>query len=94
MDRRRFMKMAGMVVVGMSLNGIAGYHPKFFVHGTEWTPTTPFPTKFYGDRVAAWDDGKVRACFLKEADGSYHLDQWDDKPDVEIQDGKLVYKRK
>ncbi len=91
MNRRIFMKMCGMVVVGMSVNGIAEYRPRFFVHGKEWSPTTPFPTAWYGDELAAWDDGKVRACFLKQSDGAFHFDQWDNKPDVTIRDGRLVY---
>lgn len=91
MNRRNFMKMCGFVVISMSLSGIAERRPKFFVHGKEWAPTTPFPTKWYGDDLAAWDDGKVHACFLKKPDGHFHFDQWDDTPDVVIKNGRLVY---
>lgn len=97
MDRRGFMRMCGMVVLGMGVNGIAEYRPKFFVHGEEWIP--PVSPKasdsiqgMRGDeRWIVWG-GDDRSVLFHKKDNErvYYYTPCADDGKVAIEQGKLV----
>ncbi len=98
MNRRGFLKMIGLVVVGISASGIAEYRPRFFVHGKEWRPPIPKYSDsirgLHGDeRWIVWGSDERSVLFhKKDRETAFHYVPLECDREVFVKEGHLVYK--